>query len=265
MADPRIPPRVIEALERIGRTLEDQGTFSSDALDHTYPNERLLSDWAEAYRFFLRYILYQGRSNEISDRVFEAAITALDPFLDEPRPPDNSAGLESALQETVGPGKIGKGRDIRMMVEAVDLIRELPGHNLVQESIKQIRAGELASHAEGLKDIHGVGPKTSALYLRAVVSTFGLDENLGKTEYELILPVDAWIVELARHFDITDNPKRNMREVQRQLVSVIVNCDCNPRLVEYGAWYVGKYSYPILLSLLSEEDLKASTLVDARA
>lgn len=98
----------------------------------------MLKDWWKGLQFFLNRSFYQGRRDTISMRVEEKVMNVLKKYIaDEGNNPkilldkNNSLEIENALKEVIGKGKIGKGRDIKMVISILDFVSELEEKNIV--------------------------------------------------------------------------------------------------------------------------------------
>lgn len=233
-------------------------------LTDNYQPDDLLQNWWKAFEFFLARACFQGRSDRVSVRVYDAAIAVLEPrvahtngvLTDEALLP-----IEGALCERIGRHKVGKGRDVAMIVSALHYIRRLPDANIVAYSVARIQAGDIGSHYDELQaarnretGIVQVGSKIAAFYLRDVVSLFDL-ESLIPADFQFCLqPVDVWIRRLAHKVGIV-GPNATDGDVQQAIVRICQEKGYSPLRFNQGAWYAGANAYDLLLENLAAHGL----------
>jgi hypothetical protein len=221
--------------------------------------EQLAADWCPAFDFFLGRACYQGRRDDVSQKVDDATREVLAASLYAA--PDWSdpqfTAFRSLLEERVGTGvgKAGKARDIEMVISALRFAMQLPEHNLAAYSTRRVRAGELAMHyvelqaARSPRGIIQVGPKIAAFYLRDLVSLFALDGYVTAEDFALLQPVDVWVRRLVARLGLASEaaPEETIR------ASIVEVCDahsCSPLLFNQGLWYLGTHALDLLLERL---------------
>jgi len=224
----------------------------------------LETDWWQAFNFFLGRACYQGRTDVQSDRVYERAREVLEPlFLDarrdlnyESQKGDNWTEINTQLRERIGKGKVGKARDVEMIVSALQFIGALPNKNIVAYSVGEIRGGRLQLHYKQLQrseettGIRQVGPKVAALYLRDVASLFQLANSVDDSSAFCLQPVDTWVQQIAEKLKIVDKDA-DKQTTQRAIVKWCHEQRIPPIRFNLGAWYMGYCSLKLLLDLLS--------------
>lgn len=222
--------------------------------------EQLLEDWQAALKFFFSKAFYQGRTDVISARVEQAALEVLKPVFAradlhlEDRDLDS---LRRNLQEKVGKGKVGKARDIEMVISSLRYVNRLSDSNLVAYSIRRIRAGEIGEHyieiqrAKNEGGIVQVGPKIAAFYLRDVVSLFALEDKVSADFQFTLQPIDVWVRRVA--FDTGMVPKKaNDQLIGQAIIDLCKEEGYSPLQFNQGAWYAGAYAFPLLMEKLAE-------------
>src|SRR5829696_5190063 len=171
-----------------------------------WTRESLLEDWTRALRFFLSRAFYQGRSDAVSERVEEATLGVLTPAFSrtDSHPGDWDLDLlRRNLREKVGKGKIGKARDIEMVISTLLYVSRIPDSNFVAHSVRRIEAGEIGQHYDEIQrsqsegGIVQVGPKIAAFYLRDVVSLFELEDKVSADFQFTLQPIDVWVRRVA--------------------------------------------------------------------
>lgn len=222
--------------------------------------ERLLEDWREALKFFFSKAFYQGRTDIISARVEEAALRILKPVFAQENLYPGDWDLDSLrrnLQEKVGRGKIGKARDIEMVVSSLRYVSRVPDSNIVAHSVRRINAGEIGQHYEEIQrsenegGIVQVGPKIAAFYLRDVVSLFELEDKVSENFQFTLQPVDVWVRRVA--FDTGMVPKGTSdRELRQAIIDLCRTEECSPLQFNQGAWYAGAHAFVLLMEKLAE-------------
>ncbi len=86
--------------------------------------------WWEALNFFFGRAFYQGRRDDISARVQEAANDILQPRLSQTDGLVTDVQLKTIEQELctrIGKGKIGKFGDVKMIISTLRYLQHLPG------------------------------------------------------------------------------------------------------------------------------------------
>jgi hypothetical protein len=240
----------LDAILECGRRYRDELL-----LPRYVPNE-LVGDWRLAFDFFLDRACYQGRSDNVSEKVCVAAKAVLKSSLYAA--PDWSdpgfADFRSLLEERVGSGagKPGKGRDVEMILSALRFVREFDDHNLIVYSLARIRTGELASHydeiqaARGPHGITQVGPKIAAFYLRDLASLFELDDVVPARELALLQPVDVWVRRLASRLGLADE-KASDEKIRNAIVDLCTKNSSSTLLFNQGLWYLRAHAFDLLL------------------
>ena len=234
--------------------------------------KKINNDWWEALKFFLGRAFYQGRRNDVSYMVYEKAVQVLDPIFKQPALDLNDPSLKNRLNNlnmVIGKGKVGKARDIEMVISCIDFIRRVPGYNIVNYSVEKVKAKNIEGHyyelqkAEDSNGIVQVGPKVASFYLRDVVCSFKL-ENYVPVQFQFCLqPIDTWVRKIA----ISTNIFKAMPESELERLEngyydedirakIIELCDhngWNALQFNQGAWYAGYYAFPLLLERLAKK------------
>jgi hypothetical protein len=214
----------------------------------------LLGDWRSAYGFFMGRAAYQGRRDDLSQRVEEGALGTLAEFwadgsLDLER---NRGAIEQRLGERIGLGKVGKGRDIVMIMDSLDFIYRLPGRNIVAYSIDQVRTGQTVAHyrelqrSENARGITQVGPKIAAFYLRDLVSLFDLEGAIDPASAACLQPVDTWVRQVAEKIGIVGS-RAGDDEVRGAIVALCSESGYSAVLFNQGVWYLATHALDLLL------------------
>lgn len=233
-------------------------------------SEQLTDDPWAAFRFFLGRAMYQGRSDDVSERVEQRAVETLDAFWTDE---GFNLGLhESAIREAllsrIGPRKVGKVRDVDMVMSALDFVDRLPewaNRNIANYSIERIKAGDTSSHyrelqrSESSGGIIQVGPKIAAFYLRDIVSLYGLEDAVGPAGAACLQPVDTWVRRIAEKLEIA-RPRAGDDEVKQSIVDLCAQCGCSSALFNQGIWYLATHARDLLLDGVEQVDLSAGSV-----
>ena len=191
--------------------------------------DKLMSNFWPALDFFLSRACFQGRRDEVSEKVYKAAIEVLEPEFSRSdqttkyrtHQQQGWTSLDEILRNKIGKGHVGKARDVDMVLSALDFISQLSDLNLVKHSVEQIRQGNLSEHCTKLRASNGgitqVGPKIAALYLRDVISLYNLDDKVSADSAYCVQPVDTWVRKLAYRLKIVDGHANDLK-IQRAIV-----------------------------------------------
>jgi hypothetical protein len=226
-----------------------------------YDAERLsslLTNWWAALDFFFGRVCYQGRRDEISDRVYRAIIESLAPSFDGDGRDDAYwrlreqawAPIEAELRMRLGKGKVGRGRDITTALSTLDFIGCIPDLNIVSTSVRQIRAGKIADHYAELQrsrsetGIIGVGPKVAALYLRDVVFLYDLEDRVDPESAFSLQPIDVWVRRVALRYGIVDEGASDAA-IQQAIAASCQEHGVSPVRFNQGAWVVGYHGIEV--------------------
>lgn len=249
--------RLIEAILTYGRRYRAEylSRYSSTAL--------YIDPWL-ALQFFFGHACYQGRLDIVSEKVEAAVISTLSPYFSngemianyETLRHEKWRSIERELLERIGPGKVGKRRDVRMVLSTLEFLNAIPDRNIVRYSVDEIRNGSIARHFADLqsarndKGITQVGPKIAAFYLRDIISLFALDEFVTAETALYLQPVDVWVRKLAQHTQIVP-PKPTDAAVRDAILLLCKEKSVSPLLFNQGAWYLGIHAFDLLIEVLN--------------
>lgn len=158
--------------------------------------------------------------------------------------------LQEDLKEVVGKGKVGRGRDIELVIGTLEFISHIPDKNIVNHSVCRIEKGELKELWKSLQKfesgtgIKSVGEKTASLFLRDLVTLLDLEPKISEG-WECLQPIDTWVRKVCEKVGIEE--KRNLR---KSIVDVCNSQGVSPVKFNMGAWYVGYHALDVLLDLL---------------
>jgi len=240
--------------------------YRQEMLDK-YDPARLLTDWWSALDFFFSRVCFQGRHDEISERVYQEITGVLSRrFYGEERTANYERErkqkwktLKAELEQRIGKGKVGKAGDISMVLSTLDFIGPLPGRNIVHYSVNRIRSCEISKHYDELRSIYQIGPKVASLYLRDIVSLYQLEGKVSNEFAFCLQPVDVWVRKLVHKTGIVDN-RANDREIQDAIVALCKEHRRSPLQFNQGAWYAGHFALDLLLETLARVPVKVEDM-----
>jgi len=223
----------------------------------------LATDWWQAFVFFLGRACYQGRVDVVSDRVYDSALQVLAPLFSGKQRDLNYESqkrekwnVRTRLAEKIGKGKVGKSRDVEMIISALKFLDSLDNRNIVSYSVAKITKGDLTRHyaelqrSETIDGITQVGPKVAALYLRDVVSLFDLTDFVDNSSAFCLQPIDTWVQKVAERLGVV--PKNALKlTTQHAIVKMCEKHEISALRFNQGAWYTGNHAFDLFLELLS--------------
>ena len=219
----------------------------------------MLRDWWQGLQYFLHYSFFQGRADTISIKVEKAAMNILKRYITGKSTnaliqlsKGNFAKIRKELKQVIGKRKIGKGRDIDMVISILNFASKLKEKNIVKYSISKIKKGELKSHFYELQTIISIGPKIASLYLRDLVWMYSLERLISKDDLVYLQPIDTWVRKVAFKTGIIDDIKLSDTQVRQKIVEACQNLDISTIKFNQGAWYVGYYAFDIVLENLDK-------------
>ena len=242
--------RVLTALERMGRRYIREFLF-----EEGWEPSRLRSDWYYAFKFLLSKLYMQGRNDSLSEQYLKEMQKCLDSyFLPDSITKIEALGdgryipltadrvkfnIENSPLWQIFDESMGKQRDREMVLDVLRYISNIPDYNIVNHSISEIETGRIREHREELKRIWGVGPKTSAFYLRDVIFLFNCE--LAPEESIELLPIDTWVSQVVKSLRDEQDSDRQLSP-QDWLVKH-GGGPVNSALINAGMWYLGKHSF----------------------
>jgi len=231
-----------------------------------YEPTTLERDWWRAFDFFLVHACFQGRRDEVSKLVYQAALDVLTPIFSGSEQENNFSEhltdqwnqIGRQLRDRIGAGKVGKDGDVKMIISALSHIATLPSKNIVAHSVERIRASELQSHYKELQARNGaagifqVGPKIAAFYLRDVVSLFQLTDCVDRDSAFCLQAVDTWVRKVVGKLGIIE-ARAAESEIQRAIVEMCDTEGVSAFRFNQGAWFTGYHAFELFLEILSNQ------------
>lgn len=162
--------------------------------------------------------------------------------------------LRLALQAVIGKGKVGRGRDIDMVIDTLEFISRLPDKNIARYSVEMIKNNKLDKLWYGLQKskskegIRSVGKKIASLYLRDLVVILRLEQEVSYSHQIFLQPVDTWVKQIANKIGIEET--ENEMKLRRTVVERCEEIRQSAIRFNEGAWYIGSHSLEILLAEL---------------
>jgi endonuclease III len=201
----------------------------------------------------------------MSLRVYDNARDVLSQLFSDDQAEDNFSrnaaehwqAVAGKLRDKIGKGKVGKSRDVDMVVSALSYINKIPYKNIVAHSATQIRGGKLKQHYQELQSRSGdngitqVGPKIAAFYLRDVVSLCQLSGSVDNASAFCLQAVDTWVQKVAEKLGIV-RVGADTSEVQNAIVGLCEKEQISALRFNQGAWFTGYHSFDLVLDLLSK-------------
>ncbi len=225
-----------------------------------YDTDDLQYDWWEAFDFFLSKSCFQGRSDRVSLKVYHATIEILSPLFEGKYQTtkfrlikaNNWRTVRNSLKSKIGKGKVGKGRDIDMIISSLSFLDRLDDKNIVNYSVRMIENGKMSElykklqNAQSDNGIVQVGPKIASFFLRDLVFLFDLSHKMTPEIMSLIQPVDTWVKQVCQSIGIASMDD-SIESVRNQIIMHCNSANVDPLDFNQGTWYVGYHSYNLVL------------------
>lgn len=223
-------------------------------LDRSFQKDHLERDWYNGLSLFLNHSFYQGRRDDVSEKVERAAMPVLDRCF---KNQDTSALancnfdlLSHDLAAVVGKGKVGKERDVRMVVSIFRFLLELPEKNLTRYSVAEIEQSRLRELYDALRGIIQIGPKIASFYLRDLVDIYDLESKIRAEDLKYLQPIDVWVRKVVHKTGIVGDDKLPDENIREDILSSCQQLGISAFRFNQGAWYVGKNAFEILIEHL---------------
>lgn len=230
-----------------------------------YTSQLLEKDWWNGLSLFLNHSFYQGRRDEVSEQVEKAAMNILKNYFPKQDISDidkrDLENIKKELVQVIGKRKIGKARDIEMIIDILRFVKKLYQKNLTTHSLKIIKdnkekPGSIRRHYEELKTIRQIGDKIASFYLRDLVSIYKLDDYISNDDLRFLQPIDVWVRKVAFRIGIISDDRLLDDKVRIAIVNICKLCGLSSLKFNQGAWYLGKKSFDILLNNIEKINIK---------
>jgi endonuclease III len=221
-----------------------------------FSREALEKDWWSGLRLFLNHSFFQGRRDEVSEKVERVAMPVLSKYFEQLDASQIGSAdcekLDVDLQTAMKQGKAGKSGDAKMLVSIFQFVAKLSEKNLTLYSVSQIRSGNLSDHYGELDEIFQVGEKIASFYLRDLVCIYGLDALISKGELKFLQPIDVWVRRVAHRLNIISAEDCPEEEVRSKLIEACAQAGVSTFKFNQGAWYLGKFAFNIVIEHLDK-------------
>lgn len=244
-------------VETIKKIINYGDKYIEKHLTDVFDTNLMIKDWWAGLQFFLSRSFYQGRRDTISMRVEEKAMDTLKEFVKTNNNdatflinPNNFSKIKNALSQVIGKGKIGRGRDINMVISILDFVANLDEKNIVNYSISKIKNGNTKGHFSELQKIFSIGPKITSFYLRDLICMYSLEKYMSKEDLIFLQPIDTWVRKVAFKVGIIDKNNEDDSLVREKIVKACLDLDISTIKFNQGAWFLGYNSFDIVLENL---------------
>lgn len=223
-----------------------------------YDKNELLKNWWEGNKFFIRKTFYQGRTDIVSGKVEKAGMAILNRFFGNKSPRElnkylpHFSEIKEQLTQVIGKGKIGKARDVEMLIDILEFISRNTEKNIVVYSASRIKEGEIKKHYKELQTIRSIGPKIASFYLRDLTCLYELEKFLTEDDLILLQPIDTWVKKVTYRLGIVEDKELSDWEMRKRIVKACQNLDISTIKFNQGAWYIGYYAFDLVLDNLDK-------------
>ena len=260
--------------------------------------KELNNSWWESLKYLLHHNFMRGRKDELSDKYFEFAINKLNNYFKYENIDsyerfqkykknykvefeiknkkdynnfieklDNTNEIVNILKNDNKVNKVSKSlknyKDIIMVLGVLNFVSNVTtkDKNITNYFIKKIKNGDVKECYDNLTGIKFIGPKIASFYLRNLARVYKIRE-ISEENLKYFFPMDTWIIQVCQKVGIIDNNKLKEFEVREKIISKCLDNDINPLLFNQGCWFVGYFSFDLLINLLKifEKNLKLKEL-----
>lgn len=250
---------MIMKIETIKKIINYGDKYIEEHLTDIFDTDLMLKNWWEGLQFFLSRSFYQGRKDTISMRVEEKAMNVLKEYIADKGndatvllDKNNFSEIKNALKEVIGKGKIGRGRDIEMVISILNFVSDLEEKNIVNYSISKIKSRKVNEHFYELQKIISIGPKISSFYLRDLICMYSLDNYMSEKDLIFLQPIDTWVRKVALKVEIINNLDEDDVFVREKIVKTCLDLKVSTIKFNQGAWFLGYNSFDIVLENLDK-------------
>lgn len=258
--------------------------------------KKIDTDWWEGLKFLLIHAFMRGRKDNLSYEYFEFTINKLNScFMDKDifsyerfqkykedykvefeikkiknkkdfnnfiEKLDNTNEIVNILRNDNKVSKSLKNyKDIIMVLGVLNFVSNVTTKNITNYFIEKIKNGDVKECYNNLTGIKFIGPKIASFYLRNLTRFYKIRE-ISEENLKYFFPMDTWIIQVCQKVGIIDNNKLKEFEVREKIISKCLDNDINPLLFNQGCWFVGYFSFDLLINLLKifEKNLKLKEL-----
>ncbi|HLC54864.1 MAG TPA: hypothetical protein VJK07_04550 [Candidatus Nanoarchaeia archaeon] len=246
-------------VETIKKIINYGDRYIEKHLTGVFDIDLMLKNWWKGLQFFLSRSFYQGRRDTISMRVEEKAMNVLKKYIEDNGNDatvllneNNFPDIKNALREVIGKGKIGRGRDIEMVISILDFVSKLEEKNIVNYSISKIKSGTVKEHFYELQKIISIGPKITSFYLRDLICMYSLDKHMSNEDLIFLQPIDTWVRKVALKVRIIDDIDEQDSSVREKIIKACLDLNISTIKFNQGAWFLGYNSFDIVIENLDK-------------
>lgn len=136
-------------------------------------------------------------------------------------------------------------------------------NDIVRYSKVMIEEGRIAELSRELQEIHSVGPKIASMWIRDLVTIYGLEKILESKQesWSHMFPVDTWVKQFYKFFKgmkgDNDETRINTQELVTDLVDQCISQSLNSMKVNQGIWYSSKRPWVVISECYQMNNLKS--------
>lgn len=248
---------------------------------------KLESDWWYALDFFFDKAFDRGRSDKLSKRYKTFAIDVLKEYFEidkvdleksytkvkeSYKKGEFKVNSNSPLYEKLGEirevevdyrifgEKVKKEStclknelDKKLVLSTLNFISEYDKKNIYTYIMERVRNGGIAEIYSELKKIDGIADKLATFVIRDIVLLNEEKFRQMNIDYKLVFPVDTWVRKVylrIKGFDRQEKKNIKGDEIKGYFIKKCRDYSLWPPRVAAGLWYVGFFSFDILINNL---------------
>lgn len=252
----------LKTLEKFGERYEREHLNGIDV-------DSMRADWFCALGFFLDHIYFQGRRGTLSEQFKKEAMSTLEAVFGS-----DQETRTSKFREAINVGiiptdcqwktwtdnplfldlrrrKAGKRRDIEMVLDSLRFLTSCRdfNYNIVTYSISEVESGRIGDLYRRLDGIRQVGQKVASFYLRDLITCYHL--KVSEDDYSLVQPLDTWVLKVATALGVCGDRDDSTIAIEK-ILQVCKQFGVDPKRFNSGAWYLGAYSFKIVIERLQD-------------
>jgi hypothetical protein len=214
----------------------------------------LMNDQWAAMQYLLDKVFYQGRRDDISEKVRFQAVSVLQgrsEIRDGRWASADITEIEKELATCIGPGKVGKRGDIKMVIGILSYLLGVADRNIVKHTVTTIEEKNVKAMHSELDGIYQIGPKIASFFLRDTVQLFDIHIDDGDLSY--LQPVDTWVRQIAIRLGLVSQ-EASLKQIEEAIIAMCAAHKCSPLMFNQGAWYLGANAFKLLLEDLNNDN-----------
>jgi len=274
--------RMMKNINRFGEKYRKNLIRDSD-------KNKLESDWWYALDFFFDKAFNRGRNDKLSKRYKTFAIDVLKEYFEIDKMDleksytkvkesykngEFKVNSNSPLYEKLGEirevevdyrifgEKVKKEStclknelDKKLVLSTLNFISEYDKKNVYTYIIERVRNGRIAEIYSELKKIDGIADKLATFVIRDIVLLNEEKFRQMNIDYKLVFPVDTWVQKVylrIKGFDRQEKKNIKGDEIKGYFIKKCRDYNLWPPRVAAGLWYVGFFSFRILINNLEK-------------